>query len=818
MYNERLAGDAPPHSYRLGQTESTPPGIPSALSSRLKSALRSPAGASAALWATIYCIAAFTGQTFNASGESLWQLAPLPALIAHPLRSVWYLHIQPPGWNLLVGSLGRWSPLNLAQSIQLFMLISGMVLAGCIATLLVTLGMNRRTAVVIALICSANRAMLMHGFDELYELPVAALLALMVCLLARRPDRSRMVLAGSVVATVIAMTRSLYHPLWLAVVLAVALWTRRGTISRRTMVAAIGIPLLVIGGWSAKNQVLFGESSLSSWTGMNLLRSVGPAVAPQDIAKLHEAGTISGVAVVGPFSDYAGYEPVMPPCAASHTDAVLTQRMRYPAPTSVVPSPSPTPNFNYECYLPVFDRAGSDALALIRARPGAWFTARLWAVNNWFCVPSDSGRVSSPVVEAIDTVSNILFVAVAHPPMPASWKARSGWYSPHESPVSILVIIATVVVLVGGARHLWLILRSRTTNLTRSTIIALTGFTTAWTFAVGVTGELGEQERFRHMIDPLVIAVAAAIAIQWWSSKGPARLRQRLVRWLRPSVTVPVALITLSLGVVMVQLGQGQPEQAVITAVAVGHPTLEADAKVHTAAMGPTTAVEPTDNIIPSGLAYYLSSAAGSPAAASTPAAPTTTVAPARPVCDTIVHLGDSNLGMTFSAFRDLYAATGAVAYLDFANGRGATSAANGGTSALQVIKDFRLVLPNKSVCWVIALSSEDAMETHRDGVDPSVRIRLIADAIGEEPTVWITPVLVSATTAWSLDASTAYNQALLRVVRDRPNISVLDWQDVALQYLDQFQPDGVHYKAPLYSLLTQTVMAHLANVWDIRP
>lgn len=817
MHDERLAEDAATQPLTQGPiedpAETTQAPVSSGVATTLTSAVRSPAGVSATLWGLIYVLAALTGQTFStAAVESFWQFAPLPALTAHPLRSVWYLHIQPPVWNLVVGSLGRWSPLSLGRSMQLVMLASGMVLAGCVATLLVTLGMGRRTAIVITLIATANTAVLMHGFDQLYELPVAALLALLICLVARRPERAPMVIVASVVATVIVMTRSLYHPTWLFVIIAVVLWAHRPTVSRRVVVAAIGIPLLVVGGWSAKNQVLFGESSLSSWTGMNLLRSVEPAVPRADIAALHQAGTISGVAVVGPFSDYASYAPVMPTCTPTHSDVVLTQQVRQPNPSSATPSPPSSPNFNYECYLPVFDRAGSDALALIRARPGAWFTARLWAVNNWFCVPSNSERINSPVVEALETLTNIALVAVAHPRMPSSWKAYPGWYSPHPSPISLVLIVATIVVVVAGARHLWLIIRSRATNPARSMIIALTGFITAWTFVVGVVGELGEQERFRHMIDPLVLAVAAAIVIQWWSSRGPSRLRERL----RPSATVPAALIVLMLGAVVVQVRQGPAQQSVIAAVATGQPTLGgavADA-------GTETTVRPTDNVMPAGLAYYLSSALGSepPVASSSTPAPTTTVVPRRPTCHTIVHLGDSNLGLSRGLFHDLYATAGADAYIDFANGRGATAAADGGTTALQVITNFQRLLPSEHRCWVIALSDEDAMETHRDGIDPSASIRMIADAIGDEPTVWVTPVLASATTAWSLDASTAYNQALLRVAGERANISVVDWQDVALQHLDQFQSDGVHYKASLYGVLAQTVMSHLTDVWDIRP
>lgn len=138
------------------------------------------------------------------------------------------------------------------------------------------------------------------------------------------------------------------------------------------------------------------------------------------------------------------------------------------------------------------------------------------------------------------------------------------------------------------------------------------------------------------------------------------------------------------------------------------------------------------------------------------------------------------------------------------------------GTTALEAIARFMVSLPARGRCWILELSAADAMEAGKNHTDPDVPIKQMADALDGEPTLWITPVLTSATDDWNLAASTAYDSALLREAAGRPNITVLDWQDIALQHLDQFFPDGVHYSDALADILIQTVLHELPTIWEL--
>ena len=743
---------------------------------------------SALCWGAIYSCAALTGQHLPTDRlETDWQVLPLSALTAHPLRSVWYLHIQPPIWNLVVGSLARWSPLSLALSLQLLMLVSGMVLAWSLASIARALGVGHRTTIAVSLLASANSAVLMFGFLPVYELPSMALLALTIRAVTLRTGRLAPLISVSLLATAVVMTRSMYHPVWLIGVLVLVIWSQRASLSRRSILIAVIVPLAVIGSWTIKNQTMFGTTSLSSWTSMNLMRSVRPAIDQGSIKAMRADGTISGVGAIGPFADYETYASVAPPCTPQHSDPVLSQPLRSVTATASATSPPPAVNFNYECFLPIYSQAGSDTFAMIRAQPRAWALGRMWALNNWFGVVSPREPERSPVVSALNTVTNIGLLAVARPALPKSWNAgRPIWV--HSSPVSLLLILATLVVLAAGARHSWRLLRSRAADTGHSLIIAVAGMTTAWTVFVGVFGELGEQERLRNMTDPIVLAAAGAVVTVWWADSKWAVIRRRPLERI---VAVRIAAVVLLLGFGVVAVGQGSEQRAVL-----------AVRPVDVAPLEPTASSGAADSLPVEG----------------TPNSSTSTTVAPPPVCHRIIHLGDSNLGMAMGGFQQAYKKANVDAIVDFANGRAATAAQNDGTSALTAIAHFQQLVPADGRCWILALGSEDAASSAYAGIDPSIDIHKIIDALGDEQVMWITPVMAGTTGVFNLAAATRYNQALLSSVGGHKNFSVLDWYDIALDHLDQFGPDGVHYQPPLYALLIETVMSRIDQIWDMKP
>ena len=344
-------------------------------------------------------------------------------------------------------------------------------------------------------------------------------------------------LAPSLLATTLVLTRALYHPIWLVLTLALLAWLRRGVVGIRQISMAIAIPLVLVGGWIVKNEVMFDRPAMSSWTGMNLLRSVWPAADPSQLADLRVAGRISGIGEIGPFREYDVYAPFMPECVHDPDGhPVLTQATKL-IPDSVrtggIFDRGEVPNFNDECYLAVYDRAGDDALALIRAEPGVWLTARLWAVNNWFEAPADTTPDPSPLWPVMTASTSIALVTVPHPGVPRSWQDHPLWA--HRTRISLGIVAATVALLIAAWRGRRFVpgaeeagadddptsaVRSR-----RAVTYVFAVSVVAWTTLAGTVGELGEQGRFRNVIDPIVLALGGLAVVEAVRHTRTARKR-----------------------------------------------------------------------------------------------------------------------------------------------------------------------------------------------------------------------------------------------------------------------------------------------------
>jgi len=470
----------------------------------------------ASIWFVVYAALVVTGVGFDTGYLDYgWQLVPWDVLTSNPWTSAWYLHVQPPGWNLFLGVPSWLSPLSDRITVQLLMLAVGLAVVALAARLAGQLGLGRRASVIVALVATLHPEVLKGVFEPNYELAVAALLLAVVVAVGRMGSsvagRSFVVL--SAILTTLVMTRSLYHPvLLLLILLPIGIWAR-ARLDRRSIVVAVLLPIVVVGGWMVKNQALFGQTSLSSWFGMNLQRAVVPVLDRDELEAMYEAGEVSDIAMIGPFGKYALYEPFVEPCEPSHSHRSLSEPMRTTDPVS--------PNFNYECFLPVFEQAGRDAWAVIREHPDAWLEGRLWSLRTTFAVATSPSESESVVMRLLDDVYSVIRLDYR------GVLTNEGWGTPIYgrliAPTDfglLLVALYTGVVGLCAVIAVCGLRRRRFTSDDWMTVVA--ALLATFTVIVGAVAELGEQSRFRTAVDPLVTVVAIV-----WVTRLVARVRER---------------------------------------------------------------------------------------------------------------------------------------------------------------------------------------------------------------------------------------------------------------------------------------------------
>ena len=461
-------------------------------------------GVPLAVWALWQALLVLTGARFSTALLDIsWQIVPIETLRRDPLGSVWYLHIQPPLWNLALGLVTRLSPLSDALSLQLILLACSALVVVLLADLLRLMRFPPWACMASASVVALDPELVRYAYEPAYEVPTAMLVVLVVWCGVRLVERSTtarwLALCGA--ATALVLTRSIFHPVWLAVVLvtiAAALHRRLGW---RATVAGFALPVVLVGGWALKNQALFGEATLSSWSGMNLQRAVIPPLPLADLDALAADGTLSGVAVVGPFQSYDSYAGAVSPCTPSHDHPSVDEPARA----------NGVPNFNYECYIPVYRQAGHDAWAVAVHRPGTWWRGRAWGARATFI----EGKGSSPDSAAFRASQAAFRVLTVATPGALGWE---GWGHPLFGPAPVQVrylwaVLAGAAFLLGrgavGAVRLW---RRRGSAATEAGW-AMAAAMALYTLAVGIVAELGEQFRFRPGVEPLIVGLPLALAL-----------------------------------------------------------------------------------------------------------------------------------------------------------------------------------------------------------------------------------------------------------------------------------------------------------------
>ena len=303
--------------------------------------------------------------------------------------------------------------------------------------------------------------------------------------------------------------------MWLVLLLVVTWWVLRRMVDRRTVIITIAIPVVLVGGWMVKNAAMFDRPTLSSWFGMNLQRAVVPIATDEELAGWAAEGGISEITAAFPngFVSYSGYEPYVGECAPKHSNPAVANTTRG--------GPDGPPNFNSECFLPLYDLAGKDAWWVITRHPSLYLEGRWWAIRAWIAEAPPPLIGTSPVYRALPHVYRIAEVQVPSTIPSVRWAGLP--YGAFDNPTrySVVQALTTHSRDRRGVRAVWRRLRRRTSS-PWALVDVVAGLIVAWNLVVGVLFELGEQFRFRATTDPITISLGIWIACADGRSLSPA--------------------------------------------------------------------------------------------------------------------------------------------------------------------------------------------------------------------------------------------------------------------------------------------------------
>ena len=454
----------------------------------------------AASWRLLAMLHAMIFVLFHAVVLSLglrFEMAPLgmfahyadPVLLrTRLLESVFYLHVQPPLYNLALGVVLKLFPGHEAPVFHVLFLINGLALYLLVTLLQTRLGVRKSVALLTSTLFVLSPTYLVFEHVLVYTLQCALLLVIAALMLESyvRTRRSAYGWGFFVSLFLLCGIRSMYHlGFYVLAACAVGAVMRRDW--RRVFWMAL-IPGLVLFSFYAKNYVLFDKFSVFSFLGKSpWIKTVGN-LPWEERVRLADEGKISKVSLVERFYAVEYYPPEIRDIPGYENIPVLRQTTKS---TGEV-------NYNHLSQIAVSDIYMKDALYVIRARPKLFLCTTAWAGLTYFSpMPLTTPRLQW-LVRAYDLLTLKINTPVSR------WVPQLG-ASRHVPYLTLLV--GMPLLMVYGC---WIGLRSHS-PARRATLLFM-AFTILYVTALSIIIELAETNRYRFEIDPFLIAFLGLIA------------------------------------------------------------------------------------------------------------------------------------------------------------------------------------------------------------------------------------------------------------------------------------------------------------------
>lgn len=319
------------------------------------------------------------GLRFNATPVAkYWQFID-PLLMQNDLlRSLFYLHMQPPGSNFAIGLVVKIFPHSYASVLQVLYLVQGVLIALALLRLMRLFRVTTWIAVGLTVLFVVSPGCVLYENFATYDYPVLLLLLLAALVLfhfCQSPALNRS-LAFFICILALAMIRNQFHLLYVCLVAAALAWIvpagRRAILVCCLPVIGITLALYV------KNWILFGAFTGSTWAGMQTGIVTTFQLTPQESERLVRSGVVSPLAKITPFSELSAYYSFIKMPAKTGIP-VLDQEA----------TSTGHPNFNHLAYLQLHDLYLADSKAILRHYPIAYVRSVIIAWFTYFLPASD---------------------------------------------------------------------------------------------------------------------------------------------------------------------------------------------------------------------------------------------------------------------------------------------------------------------------------------------------------------------------------------------------------------------------------------------
>jgi hypothetical protein len=440
------------------------------------------------LWLVVVCTFVLSrwayyraGVRFNSDPVYYFTQLLDPYLLSHRLlESAFYLHAQPPLFNVLTGLA-----LKLGGE-HVDLLLCALYLCVAFAVLVLFIRTLTRLAVptwmsmaVATAFCCAPPFVL---YENWYFYPLLELLALQVAAYALlrsegRPGRWMATALWTLAALV--WFRSLYHPVYFLLAVAAVVGLAATGDRRAVLVKAIG-PGIAVALLVLKNVALFGLWGTSSWGPNSLHKVIEPFVEKPALQAMVQDGELTPISAVWEFSPGGVYIDLLRLPDERHGVPALDELRKGDSDPRIRRNPV---NYNHWSYLHAAKAYMHDTRILIRRFPEAYLDAVRWNARHFVRPVTAHGFLAGnrSFVPRVTAVFDCVELALL-------------------SLVPILLVVSAVSLL------------KRKTPRAERLILAFMLGTLSWATVLSLLAEHGENNRFRFHLMGLVVLLACYCA------------------------------------------------------------------------------------------------------------------------------------------------------------------------------------------------------------------------------------------------------------------------------------------------------------------
>jgi hypothetical protein len=449
------------------------------------------------------------GVRFDASTlDATYQFIDPRLLRENLLESVFYLHSQPPLFNLFLGCVLKLFPGNETPVFWIVWMLLGYVLAITLFLLMRRLGVSYRINLLLTVLFVIGPQCVLFENWLFYTCPVATMVSLAALWLHKYVSDGtlRTGFVFFLLLSLIALTRSLFHIAWLLMIAGMVFWYFRKN-RQRTLIAAL-LPFLLVLSLYVKNGLLFGSYSASTWLGMNVARMATFRLSEEVRQDLVRKGELSSLALIERFRPLQEYKDVIGDSTKTGIE-VLDQEVKSTGAT----------NFNNRAYIELSRGYMRDALHVVTHDPAVYLDAYTRSYFTYL-VPSSNYLFvegNRRHIRGFERIYNLLLLAQ---PLPydteRSERGSAGYFVTTLLTMSLVLLVAVPFLTIYG----WRVARRSLKQGPEIAPFAITllyiSVNLAYVTIVGNAFEMAENNRFRFTIDPYFLAVAGIFLTSRW--------------------------------------------------------------------------------------------------------------------------------------------------------------------------------------------------------------------------------------------------------------------------------------------------------------